>query len=151
MISLFGVLLVLHVLGATVMAGLMFITPIIRSSARTAGQLRFVFHVTHKLKQLPLIGGAVLLITGIWLMIISKTGVSQMWLDLSILLLILMVVIINAAIEPRMKKIIDMVASGHGEDLPSEYRPSMKKIMPWESAAQLLMVAVFVLMVMKPF
>jgi uncharacterized membrane protein len=150
---LFGLLLVLHILASIAIIGPAFVMPIIRRSARTVGQLRFVFGITTKLAIMPKIGGAVLIISGVWLMIISKMGLSQMWLNVSILLSLLMVVMIDGLIEPRMKKIIKIVSESQdqGNEIPVEFGLLMKKIVPIETAAQLLMIAILVLMVVKPF
>lgn len=115
MISLFGWLLVLHILAAIAVIGPAFVVPVIRRSARTVDQFRFAFDVTNKLAILPKIGGAVLIITGVWLMIITKMGLSQMWLNISILLSLLMVATIDGLIGPRIKKIMQIVSISQGE------------------------------------
>ncbi|TBL78484.1 DUF2269 family protein [Paenibacillus thalictri] len=148
-----GLLLVLHILATIAVIGTAFVVPFIRRSARTAGQLRFAFSITTKLALLPKIGGAVLIVTGIWLMIITKMGLSQMWLNLSILLSLLMIVMIGGLIEPRMKKIMQIVSErqSQGDEVPAGLTRSMRKITLLESTAQLLMIAITVLMVVKPF
>lgn len=150
---MFGLLLVLHILASVAIIGPAFVMPIIRRSARSVGQLRFVFGITTKLAIIPKIGGAVLIITGVWLMIITKMGLSQMWLNVSFLLSLLMVVMIDGFIEPRLKKIIKIVSESQdqGNEIPAEFGLWMKKIVPIETAAQLLMIAILVLMVVKPF
>ena len=151
--GLFGLLLVLHLSASIAIIGPAFVMPIIRRSARTAGQLRFAFGMTSKLAIVPKIGGAVLIITGVWIMFITKIGLSQMWLNVSILLSLLLVVMIDGWIEPRMKKIIKIISDIQDQDneLPAEFGPLNKKIVPIETAAQLLMLAVLVLMVVKPY
>ncbi|MBS4191812.1 DUF2269 family protein [Bacillus sp. FJAT-49705] len=151
--GLFGLLLVLHILASIAIIGPAFVMPIIRRSARTVGQLRFAFGITTKLAIIPKIGGAVLIITGVWLMIITKMGLSQMWLNVSFLLSLLMVVMNDGLIEPHMKKIIQIVSESQdqGNEIPAEFGLLMKKIVPIETAAQLLMIAILVLMVVKPF
>ncbi|WP_066070462.1 DUF2269 family protein [Neobacillus soli] len=151
--GLFGLLLVLHILASIAIIGPAFVMPIIRRSARTVGQLRFAFGITTKLAIIPKIGGAVLIITGVWLMIITKMGLSQMWLNVSFLLSLLMVVMIDGLIEPRMKKVIKIVSESQdqGNEIPAEFGLLMKKIVPIETAAQLLMITILVLMVVKPF
>jgi len=151
--SLVGLLLVLHILASIAFIGPAFVMPIIRRSAKTVGQLHFVFGLTNKLAIIPKIGGAVLILTGVWLMIITKMGLSQMWLNASILLSLLMVVVIDGWIEPRMKKIIKMISGSQnqGHEIPAEFGLLIKKIVPFETAAQLLMIAILVLMVIKPF
>lgn len=153
MVSLFGWILVLHILASIAVIGPALVVPVIRRSARTVGQLRFAFDVTNKLAILPKIGGAVLIITGVWLMIITKMGLSQMWLNISILLSLLMVATIEGLIGPRMKKIMEMVSisQSKGDEVPSELGRLMKKIVPIETASQLLMIAITVLMILKPF
>lgn len=151
--GLFGLLLVLHILASIAFIGPTFVTPIIRRSARTVGQLHFVLGITTKLAIMPKIGGFVLILTGVGLMIITKMGLSQMWLNVSILLALLVVVLIDGWIEPRMKKIIKSISESQdqGNEIPAEFRRMIKKIVPVEAAAQLLMIAVLVLMVVKPF
>lgn len=151
--DLFGLLLVLHILASIAIIGPAFVMPIIRRSARTVGQLHFTFGITTKLAIMPKIGGAVLVLTGVWLMIITKMGLSQIWLNVSILLSLLMVVMIDGWIEPRMKKIIKIISESQeqGNDIPDEFGRLIKKIVPIETAAQLLMIAILVLMVVKPF
>ncbi|TDF92996.1 DUF2269 family protein [Paenibacillus piri] len=151
--GLFGLLLVLHILASIAIIGFAFVMPIIRRSARTVGQLYFAFGITTKLAIMPKIGGAVLILTGVWLMIITKMGLSQMWLNVSILLSLLMVVMIDGWIEPRMKKIIKLISESQDQDneIPAEFGLLIKKIVPIERAAQLLMIAIVALMVVKPF
>ncbi|TNJ63322.1 DUF2269 family protein [Paenibacillus hemerocallicola] len=153
MVSLFGWILVLHILASIAVIGPALVVPVIRRSARTVGQLRFAFDVTNKLAILPKIGGAVLIITGVWLMITTKMGLSQMWLNISILLSLLMVATIEGLIGPRMKKIMEIVSisQSKGDEVPSELGRLMKKIVPIETASQLLMITITVLMILKPF
>lgn len=153
MVSLFGWILVLHILASIAVIGPALVVPVIRRSARTVGQLRFAFDVTNKISLLPKIGGAVLIISGVWLMIITKMGLSQMWLNISILLSLLMVATIEGLIGPRMKKIMEIVSisQSKGDEVPSELGRLMKRIVPIEMASQLLMIAITVLMILKPF
>lgn len=150
---MFGWLLVLHIMASIAVIGPSFVVPVIRRSARTSGQLRFAFDVTNKLAILPKIGGAVLIITGVWLMIITQMGLSQMWLNISVLLSLLMVATIDGLIGPRIKKIMQIasISQGKGDEVPAELGRLMKKIVPIETASQLLMIAITVLMVLKPF
>jgi len=150
---LFGLLLALHILASIAIIGPAFVMPIVRRSARTVDQLHFTFGITTKLAIMPKIGGAVLILTGVWLMIITNMGLSQMWLNVSILLSLLMVVMIDGWIEPRMKKIIKIISESQdqGNEIPAEFGLLIKKIVPIETAAQLLLIAIVVLMVIKPF
>lgn len=151
--GLFGILLVLHILASFAIIGPAFVLPIIRRSAKTVGQLHFAFGIANRLSILPKIGGTVLILTGVWLMIISKMGLSQMWLNVSILLSLLTVVMIDGWIEPRVNKIKKIISEDHdqGNEIPNEFGRLIKKMVPIETAAQLLMIAILVLMVMKPF
>lgn len=150
---MFGLLLVLHISASIAIIGPAFVMPIIRRSARTVGQLHFTFGITTKLAVMPKIGGAVLILTGVWLMIITKMGLYQMWLNVSILLSLLVVVMIDGLIEPRMKKIIKIISESQDQDneIPTEFGLLIKKIVPIETTAQLLMIAILALMVVKPF
>ncbi|RIX46547.1 DUF2269 family protein [Paenibacillus nanensis] len=150
---MFGLLLVLHLLASISIIGPAVMMPMIRRSAKTMGQLHFVLRLTTKLAIMPKIGGTVLILTGIWLMVISKMGLSQMWLNVSILLSLLTIVMIDGWIEPRLKKIEKLLseAQDQGNEIPAEFGLLIKKIVPVETAAQLLMIGILVLMVVKPF
>jgi len=151
--GLFGFLLVLHIVASIAIMGPAFVMPFIRRSAKTADQLHFTFGITTKLAIMPKIGGTVLIVTGVWLMIITKMGLAQIWLNVSILLSLLLIVMIDGWIEPRMKKIIKLISESQnqGNEIPAEFGQLIKKIVPIETAAQLLMIAILVLMVIKPF
>ena len=151
MISLYELFVVLHVLATVVGMGSTFVFPLIRKSAVTASQLRFALGLIQKLEQLPNIGGAVLVVTGILLMILNKTGLSLMWLNISIVLLIVMIVLLAGLIGPRMRKVTQLVLSSQGDQIPAGYMQSIKTIAPLETVVQAIIVAVIVLMVLKPF
>lgn len=147
---MFGLLLVLHIFAAVAVIGSAFLVPIIRRSAKTTAQLRFVFDITPKVGWFSKIGGAVLVLTGIWLMIIAEMGFSQMWLNLSILLSLILVVTIGGLIEPRIKRIAQIASESQGHELSADVGRAMRKLAPLETTAQLVTLAVTVLMVVKP-
>ncbi|MDI4649694.1 DUF2269 family protein [Cohnella hashimotonis] len=146
---MFALLLVLHIFSAVAVIGSAFLVPIIRRSAKTAAQLRFFFDMTTKVTWISKIGAALLVITGIWLMVHAKAGFTQMWLNLSILLSLVLVVTIGGFIEPRIQR-IEAASKGQGHELSDEVRLAMRKLVPLETTAQLLILAVTVLMVVKP-
>lgn len=143
-------LLVLHILAAVAVIGTAFFMPIVRRSASTAAQLRFVFHATTAVAWCSKIGAAVLVLTGIWLMIIADTGFSQMWLNLSILLSLILAATIGGFIEPRVKRLKQMASESQGSEFSADVGLAMRKLVPWETTAQLLALVVTVLMVVKP-
>jgi uncharacterized membrane protein len=146
-----GILLVLHVLAAIVGIGPAFVLPVLGKSAKSGSQLRFVFGLIRKVNNFPKIGGITLLVTGILLMIVSKTGFSLMWLNLSLFLFGIIEVIIIGFVEPRMKKVAQFVMSSEGDDIPSGFADSMKRIAPLEGTVQILTFLIIILMVVKPF
>jgi uncharacterized membrane protein len=146
-----GILVVLHVLAAIVGIGPAFVLPILGKSAKSGSQLRFVFGLIQKVNNFPKIGGITLLVTGILLMIVSKIGFSLMWLNLSLLLFVIIEVIIIGFVEPRMKKVAQLVMSSDGDNIPSGFADSMKRIAPLEGTVHLLTFLIIILMVVKPF
>ncbi|MFB9328726.1 DUF2269 family protein [Paenibacillus aurantiacus] len=150
---MFGLLLVFHIMAAIAIIGSAFAAPFIRRSARTIGQLQFALGITAKLAILLKIDGTVLIVTGVWLMLLTKMGLSQIWLNVSILLSLLIVVMIDGWIEPRIKKTVKVISESQdrGNEIPVEFGLLLKRITPIETSAQLLMIATLVLMVVKPF
>lgn len=150
---LYKCLLFLHILASTAIIGPAFVLPLIRRSANNIAQLNFAFGMTTKLAIIPKIGGIMLVLTGVWLMFITKMGLSQMWLNVSILLSLIMVVMIDGWIEPRLKKIVKNIPESleREKKIPAEFALLIKKIVPVETVTQLLILAILVLMVVKPF
>ncbi|MDG0795097.1 DUF2269 domain-containing protein [Cohnella ginsengisoli] len=147
---MYEMLLVLHIFAAVAVIGSAFFMPVIRRSAKNAAQLRFVFDATTTVAWISKIGAAVLVLTGIWLMVNAEVGFSQMWLNLSILLSLSLAVTIGGLIEPRVKRIARIASESQGQELSAEAGLAMRKLVPWETTAQLLSLAVTVLMVVKP-
>jgi uncharacterized membrane protein len=145
-----SILVVLHVLAAIIGIGPAFVLPVLGKSAKSGSQLRFVFGLIEKVNKFPKIGGITLLVTGILLMIVSKTGFSLMWLNLSLLLFIIIEVIIIGFVEPRMKKVAKLVMSSQGDTIPTGFADSMKRIAPLEGTVHLLTFLIIILMVVKP-
>lgn len=150
LIRLYGWLLVLHIFAAVAVIGSAFMVPIIRRSAKTTDQLRFILDITSKLALFTKIGGTVLVLTGIWLMFIAKMGLTEMWLNLSILLSLILIVTIVGLIEPRTKRLAQLASERQGHELSADVGLAMRRISPMETTAQLLSLAVTVLMVIKP-
>lgn len=147
---MYGWLLVLHIFAAVAVIGSAFVVPIIRRSAKTTAQLRFIFEITSKVALFTKIGGTVLVLTGFWLMVIVKMGFTEMWLNVSILLSLILIVTIVGLIEPRTKRLAQLVSEKQGDQLSADVRLAMRRIAPMETTAQLLSLAVTVLMVIKP-
>ncbi|AJY77527.1 hypothetical protein VN24_05550 [Paenibacillus beijingensis] len=147
---LYDILLILHVAAAIVGIGPAFVFPIVGKSAKTGSQLRFVFSLLQKINKFPKTGGITLIVTGILLMVIGKTGLSLLWLNLSLLLFIVIEVIIIGFVEPGMKKVGQLVAASEGEEIPAGYTALTGKIAPLEATVLVLTLIIVVLMVIKP-
>jgi hypothetical protein len=147
---LYGILVVLHVLAAIVGIGPAFVLPILGKAAKTGSQLRFVFSIIQKINKFPKTGGITLIVTGILLMVTGKTGFTLLWLDISIVLLIVIEIIIIGFVEPTMKRLGQVVMANQGEDIPAEFIKTMRKIAPLDGTVHLLTTIIIILMVIKP-
>jgi uncharacterized membrane protein len=147
---LYGTLVVLHVVAVIVGIGPAFIIPLLGKSAKSGSQLRFVFGVIQKINKFPKTGGITLLITGILLMIVGKTGFTLLWLNVSLSLFIVIEIIIIGFVEPKMKKVTQFVMTSQGEEIPPGFHDSMKKVAPLEGTVHLLTLIIIILMVIKP-
>jgi len=141
---------VIHVIASIVGIGPAFVLPILTSSAKTGSQLRFVFGLMKKINRFPKTGGITLIVTGILLMIIDKMGLSVLWVTLSLLFFIVIEVIIIGMVEPRLKKLTQLVMTSEGEEIPDGYTTAMNKIAPLEAAVHVLTIVIIILMVVKP-
>lgn len=146
----YGILVVVHVLAAVIGIGPAFILPILGNSAKTGSQLRFVFGIIQRINIFPKTGGITLIISGILLMIVGKLGLSLLWLDLALLLFIVIEIVIIGFVEPKMKKVGQLVMASQGEEIPAGFIDSMKKVAPLELTVHVLTFVIIILMVVKP-
>ncbi|WP_179281628.1 DUF2269 family protein [Paenibacillus sp. VTT E-133280] len=144
------IVVVIHVIAAIVGIGPAFVLPILTSSAKTGSQLRFVFGMMKTINRFPKTGGITLIVTGILLMIIDKMGLSVLWINLSLLFFIVIEVIIIGFVEPRLKKLTQLVMASEGDEIPVGYNAAMNKIAPLEAAVHVLTIVIIILMVVKP-
>lgn len=83
-------------------------------------------------------------------MIIDKMGLSVLWINLSLLFFIVIEVIIIGFVEPRLKKLTQLVMASEGDEIPEGYTAAMNKIAPLEAAVHVLTIVIIILMVVKP-
>ncbi len=151
MYLLYSILLLIHVLAAIIGLGVTFAFPVIANSAKNLQELKHTLTLMKRLEKFPQIGGVLLLVTGLTMGIITPTYFTKVWFVGSIALYILIESLIYFVIGSKMKKVVPLVMSAEGEEIPYEYEVVAKSTAPIHMVTIIGGLIIIVLMSAKPF
>ncbi|WP_416730493.1 DUF2269 family protein [Fictibacillus sp. JL2B1089] len=149
--TLYGALVLLHILAAIVGLGASFALPVVTKFAKTASQARYALEVNTKIETLPKIGSLTLLATGLLLGYLNTSLFSEVWYIASLVIYVLAQVLVISIIPKKQKQMSEILGSHEGDDLPDSYRTIDKQLDPYVYSLHGLAVLLIILMVVKPF
>lgn len=147
----YSILLIIHVLAAIIGIGATFAFPVISNSARNLPQLKHTLDLLKRLESFPKIGGALLIITGIIMGFLTPAYFKEIWFVGSIILYIVVEFLIYVVIGLKMKKVVPLVMSSEGDEIPNEYMAVAKSTAPLHMVVTLLAVVIIIFMSVKSF
>jgi uncharacterized membrane protein len=151
MISFYKVLVFIHIFSAILGMGPGFILTTVVKSGKNMTELRHSYAVRHKLHIFVMIGGTLLLVTGI-LMGTINTGLFHMgWYVTSLILFLIALAMGPVALSPRSKPIKTLLESHQGEEIPEEYFQLSRKLFLCEYIENGIFIIIISLMILKPF
>lgn len=119
--------------------------------ASTMTELRHAYLIRHRLHIFVMVGGTLLLITGLWMGWLHPALFRAGWYVTSLLLFLLALALGPIMLSPRSRPVKQLLAEHEGDDIPAEYAPLAKKLFFYERIENLIFIAVIILMVTKPF
>ncbi|MBB6669529.1 DUF2269 family protein [Cohnella nanjingensis] len=143
-------LVLIHILSAVTALCAIIGYPIIMSGVRTAGQARFGLTLQKKMAILPMIGGTLLLLSGLALGVLEPDLFRQLWYGLSIVVFFVILLILAVLIPAGVKRQLEHLAIAGGDALPEAYLQSRRRSAWLEGAANLAALVSILLMVFKP-
>lgn len=147
----YSILVLIHVLAAIIGIGVTFAFPVISNMAKNLSQLKHTLGLLKKLELYPKIGGGILIVTGLIMGFITPAYFKEIWFVGSIVLYIIIELLIYVVIGSKMKKVVPVVMSSDGEEIPEEYMAVSKSTAPIHMLATLLAIIIIILMSAKPF
>lgn len=151
MISVYSLLVLVHVLSAIIGIGATFLFPVLTSSAKNLTQLKYTLTLMKKAEYYPKVGGIFLILSGLIMGYMNPTYFTKIWFTGSLALYVVVEILIYGIANRKMTKVIPIVMAASGEEIPKEYKEAEKTSQPIHMIASLIAIIIIVLMVLKPF
>ena len=149
--TLYGVLVFVHVFSAIIGMGPGFILTLIVSKANNMSELKHSYAIRHRLHIVVMIGGTLLLITGLWMGILRPYLFTGGWYVTSLVLFLVALAFGPFVLSPRSRPIKQLLKNHIGEEIPKQYYILSKKLFFYEHIENLIFLVIIVLMLTKPF
>ncbi|OLS40611.1 DUF2269 family protein [Bacillus sp. MRMR6] len=151
MITFYKVLVFLHVFSAIIGMGPGFILTTVVKSGKTMTELRHSYAVRHKLHIFVMIGGLMLLITGLAMGALNPSLFQMGWYVTSLVLFLAALAIGPLVLSPRSKPIKELLEIHKGEAIPEKYYQLSKTLFRYEYLENIIFIIIITLMILKPF
>lgn len=151
MTLIYNLLLFIHIFSAILGLGPGFVMIYVVTKATTMTELRHAYTIRQRLHIFVMVGGTLLLVTGIGMGIIHTYLFSQGWYMLSLLLFLIALAFGPIALSPRAEPIKLLLKNHQGEAIPEAYHGLAKKLFFYERMENVIFLIVIALMVLKPF
>ncbi len=149
--SFYGILVLLHVIGAICGIGAQFAQPFLLNKVKTVKQAEFALHVNHAIDKLIVAGTLTLLITGLIMGALNTYLFTQGWYIISLFLFVTIIPVAGAIVPKKAAQQAEILKSYTGEELPESYVKLRKQATPFNRYTYAATVIIVILMVTKPF
>ena len=144
-------LVLIHVFSAILGLGPGFIMIYIVTRSETMTELRHAYMIRNRLHIFVMIGGTLLLITGLSMGAMNNYLFHQGWYVTSLTLFLIALGFGPIVLSPRSKPIKALLKTHTGNTIPGEYYTLSKKLFFYERIENVIFLIIIVLMVLKPF
>lgn len=151
MISFYKILVFIHIFSAILGMGPGFILTTVVKSGKTMTELRHSYKIRHKLHIYVMVGGILLLITGVSMGLLNPSLFRMGWYVTSLVLFLAALAIGPLVLSPRSKPVKALLASHKGEEIPQEYWRLSKILFRFETLENVIFLIIIALMILKPF
>ncbi|MDC3417136.1 DUF2269 family protein [Aquibacillus salsiterrae] len=149
--QLYNLLVFVHIFSAILGIGPGFVLTFIPMSAKTMTELKHAYLIRHKLHTFVMIGGTLLLITGLLLGIINTGLFRAGWYVTSLILFLVALAMGPLALSKASKPIKALFEKYEEEQIPNEYVRLSKRLFALEYIENALFLIIICLMILKPF
>lgn len=147
----YQVLVLIHIFSAILGMGPGFILTTVVKSGDTMTELRHSYAIRHRLHIFVMVGGILLLVSGLLMGAINPYLFTMGWYVTSLLLFLVALAMGPFALTPKSKPVKALLESHQGEDIPAEYFPLAKALFRVEHIENTLFLIIIALMILKPF
>ncbi|MCL6573287.1 MAG: DUF2269 domain-containing protein [Bacillus sp. (in: Bacteria)] len=151
MITFYKILVVIHVFSAILGLGPGFILMTVVKSGKNMTELRHSYAIRHRLHIFVMVGGSLLLITGLGMGLINPSLFRMGWYVTSLFLYMVALAIGPLVLSPKSKPVKALLASHKGEEIPEDYWRLSKVLFQFERYENVIFLIIIALMILKPF
>lgn len=149
--TFYELLVFIHIFAAILGMGPGFVMIYIVTKAETMTELRHAYVIRNRLHIFVMVGGTLLLITGLWMGALNPSLFSQGWYVLSLILFLIALALGPIMLSPKSRPIKKLLNEHQGDDIPDEYYALAKKLFFYERIENVIFLIVIALMILKPF
>jgi uncharacterized membrane protein len=151
MVLLYKLAVVVHIFSAILGIGPGFILTTIVKSGKTMTELRHSYAIRQKLHIFVMIGGTLMLITGLTMGSINTYLFHMGWYVTSLILFLIALALGPFALAPKAKPIKALLETHSDETIPSDYYRLAKQLFIIEYIENFIFLIIIALMILKPF
>ena len=148
---MYSFLLLIHVLSAILGLGPGFVMIYIVTKATTMTELRHAYFIRYRLHRFVMVGGTLLLLSGLAMGSIRPYLFHAGWYVTSLVLFLIALGFGPVVLSPRSKPIKVLLKTHTGDKIPEEYYELAQKLFFYERLENVIFIAIIVLMILKPF
>lgn len=149
--SFYDILVVIHVFSAIVGLGPGFVMIYIVTKAETMTELRHVYKIRNRIHIFVMIGGTLLLLTGLVMGLLRPYLFNQIWFISSLVLFLIALGAGPILLSPRSKPIKIILEEHKGEHVPERYHALSKQLFFYERITNIIFFIIILLMITRPF
>lgn len=149
--TLYKFILLIHIFSAIIGLGPGFVLTYIAIHAKTMTELRHAYLIRKKVHIFVMIGGTLLLVTGVLMGMIRPTLFTEIWFILSLILYLLALALAPLLLISRTKPIKKILEFHDGDDIPEAYNIAAKELFFYEHITNAILALIIVIMIVKPF
>jgi len=148
--TLYSFVLLVHVLSAILGMGPGFVMIYIVTKATSMTELRHAYMIRNRLHNFVMVGGTLLIITGLLMGYMRPYLFHMKWYIISLSLFVIALGFGPVVLSPRSKPIKALLKTHPGEEIPATYYKLARKLFFYERVENILFVIIIFLMVLKP-
>lgn len=149
--SLYQILVFIHVFAAILGLGPGFVMIYVVSKAKTMTELKHAYFIRNRIHIFVMVGGSLLLITGLWMGLIRTYLFTQGWFMISLILFLLALAAGPLLLKPKAEPVKKILNEHEGEDIPEAYYEVAKELFFYERITNVIFLIIIALMIVKPF
>lgn len=149
--TIYKTLVVIHVFSAILGLGPGFILMTVVKSGKNMTELRHSYAIRHRLHIFVMVGGTLLLITGLGMGLFNPSLFRMGWYVTSLVLYMAALAIGPLVLSPKSKPVKALLASHKGEEIPEDYWRLSKVLFQFERYENVIFLIIIALMILKPF